>query len=124
MNNNNGFAEALKEINTLLNVNKKVELDVLEQAANYFVEKLKPRIPKSAKNKIHLRDTLKVVVKEDMVQVIFDDNTFYWHLVEHGHKKVNGGKVKGAHMVQNTFDADGEKIAGIMSQKIIKKMGG
>lgn len=124
MNNNNGFADALKEINTLLNVNKKVELEVLEQAAQYFVEKLKPRIPKSAKNKTHLRDTLKVVVKDDMVQVVFDDNTFYWHLVEHGHKKVNGGKVKGRHFVQNTFDAEGDKIAEIMSQKIIKKMGG
>ena len=27
--NNNGFAEALEDINTLLRVNKKVELDVL-----------------------------------------------------------------------------------------------
>lgn len=123
--NNNGFADALREINTLLNVNKKVELDVLEEAANYFVEKLRPRIPKSAKNKTHLRDTLKVIVQKDMVQIMFDDNSFYWHLVEHGHKKANGkGKVKGRHFVQNTFDAEGDKIADIMANKIIKKMEG
>ena len=30
--NNNGFAEALEDINTLLRVNKKVELDVLDEA--------------------------------------------------------------------------------------------
>ncbi|MDF2789516.1 MAG: hypothetical protein K0S80_2614, partial [Neobacillus sp.] len=35
--NNNGFADALNEINTLLKVGKDVEIDVLEQAANYFV---------------------------------------------------------------------------------------
>ena len=39
--NNNGFAEALEDINTLLRVNKKVELDVLDEA-KYFASKLKP----------------------------------------------------------------------------------
>lgn len=122
--NHNGFAEALREINTLLKIDKRVELDVLEEAANYFVEKLKPRIPRTNRNKKHLADGLKVVVLDDMVQVVFEGDFFYWHLVEHGHKKVNGGKVKGVHMVQNTFDSDGNKIADIMANKIIKKMEG
>lgn len=122
--NNNGFADALNQINTLIKVNKRVELEVLEEAAKYFVEKLKPRIPVSAKNKSHMRDSLKVVVKNDMVQVVFEGDIFYWHLAEHGHKKVNGGKVRGRHFVQNTFDAEGDKIAEIMANKIINKMEG
>lgn len=124
MNNNNGFAEALEEINTLLKVDKKVELNVLDEAANFFVEKLRPRIPKSVKNKKHMRDGLEIVVEKDVVQVVFDGDIFYWHMVEHGHKKVNGGKVKGRHFVQNTFDKEGDKIASIMADKIINKMGG
>lgn len=125
MANNNGFADALQEINTLAKVNKRVELDVLEEAAEYFADKLRPRIPKSKMNGVHLRDQLKVVVNGDMVQVIFEDAGWYWHLVEHGHKRANGrGRVKGRHFVQNTWNAEGEKVAEIMAEKIIKKMGG
>lgn len=123
--NNNGFADALNEINTLIKVNNKVELDVLEQAAEYFVKKLRPRIPKSSQSGKHLRDALKVVVQNDHVSVEFEDWAYYWHLVEHGHKKASGrGKIKGRHFVQNTFDAEGEKIADIMANKILDKMGG
>ncbi len=123
--NNNGFADALKEINTLLKVDKKVELTVLEEAAEYFVQKLKPLIKASDRNKKHLRDSLKVVVKGDRVSVEFEDDAWYWYLVEHGHKKSNGkGKVKGQHFVQNTFDMEGDKIAEIMANEIINKMGG
>ncbi|MCV9884701.1 HK97-gp10 family putative phage morphogenesis protein [Metabacillus halosaccharovorans] len=123
--NNNGFSEALKEINTMLKVNKQVEKDVLEEAAKYFVHKLKTRIPVSNRRSKHLRDSLKVVVKDDIVSVEFEDDAFYWHMVEHGHKKANGkGKIKGRHFVQNTFDGEGDKIAEIMAQKIIKKMEG
>ncbi|MEW8986455.1 MAG: HK97 gp10 family phage protein, partial [Bacillus sp. (in: firmicutes)] len=35
-NNNNGFVDALNQINTLLKVDNKVQMDVLEEAANYF----------------------------------------------------------------------------------------
>ncbi|MED2404278.1 HK97 gp10 family phage protein [Bacillus thuringiensis] len=122
--NNNGFAEALEDINTLLRVNKKVELDVLDEAAKYFASKLKKRIKMSDKNKrVHLKNSLKVVVKNDHVSVEFKDEAWYWYLVEHGHKKANGkGRVKGKHFVQNTFDAEGDKIADIMAQKIIDRM--
>ncbi|WP_312756080.1 HK97-gp10 family putative phage morphogenesis protein [Rummeliibacillus suwonensis] len=124
MANHNGFADALKQINTLINVNQQVALDTLEEAAQYFVEKLRPKIPESKKNKKHLQDALKVVVKGDRVQVIFEGDFFYWHLVEHGHRKVNGGKVKGRHFVRNTIDKESQKIASMMLNKIIKKMGG
>ncbi|PER45266.1 HK97-gp10 family putative phage morphogenesis protein [Bacillus thuringiensis] len=122
--NNNGFAEALEDINTLLRVNKKVELNVLDEAAKYFAAELKKRIKMSDKNKrAHLKNSLKVVVKNDRVSVEFKDEAWYWYLVEHGHKKANGkGRVKGKHFVQNTFDAEGDKIADIMAQKIIDRM--
>jgi len=126
MVNNNGFADALKEINTLLKVNKDVGKDVLEEAAEYFVKKLKPRIKRSERNtNNHLQDRLKVVVKNEMVSVEFEDDAFYWYMVEHGHKKANGkGKVKGQHFVRHTFDAESDKVADIMTNKIIKKMEG
>jgi HK97 gp10 family phage protein len=125
MANNNGFADALKDINTLIKVDKQVELDVLEQAANYFVNKLKPHIPRTNRNKKHLIDNLKVVVKGDRVSVEFGDAAWYWFLAEHGHKKTGGrGRVKGQHFVRNTFDHEGDKITEIMANKIIKKMGG
>ena len=123
--NNNGFADALEQINTLLNVNQRVSLRALEKAANYFVTKLRPRIPKSKANKQHLKNSLKVVVKNDVVQVVFEDNAWYWHLVEHGHKKANGkGRVRGRHFVRNTMDAENEKISNIMLDEIINRMGG
>ncbi|HFU7087212.1 TPA: HK97 gp10 family phage protein [Bacillus cereus] len=124
VSNNNGFAEALEDINTLLRVDKQVSLDVLDEAARYFSSKLKPRIKMSDKNKrTHLKNSLKVVVKNDRVSVEFEDAAWYWYLVEHGHKKANGkGRVKGKHFVQNTFDAEGDKIADIMAQKILDRM--
>ncbi|MGQ0454103.1 HK97 gp10 family phage protein, partial [Bacillus sp. SS-TM] len=73
--------------------------------------------------RLFLLDGLKVVVKDDRVSVEFKDEAWYWYLVEHGHKKANGkGRVKGKHFVQNTFDAEGDKIADIMAQKIIDRM--
>lgn len=122
--NNNGFAEALEDINTLLRVNKKVEMDVLEEAAKYFASKLKPRIKMSNKNKrTHLQNSLKVVVKNGRVSVEFEDAAWYWYLAEHGHKKANGkGRVKGLHFVQKSFDSEGDKIADIMAQKILDRM--
>lgn len=121
MNNNNGFADALKQTKQLLKVDKKVTLSVLEEAAEYFAKRLRPRIPVDRSN---LRDNLKVVVKNDKVQVVFDGNTWYWHLVEHGHKKPFGrGRVKGRHFVRNTWDAESKRIEQIMTEKIIMKMG-
>lgn len=122
MQNNNGFADALKQMKTLLDVDKKVTLEALEEAAEYFAKKLKPRIPKKTGK---LRNSLKVVVQSDMVQVAFENDTWYWHLAEHGHKKRGrSGRVKGRHFVRNTWTAEQNKIEEIMLDKIIKKMEG
>ncbi|MEN1934969.1 HK97-gp10 family putative phage morphogenesis protein [Paenibacillus sp. 102] len=122
--NHNGFADALEDINTLLRVNKQVSMDVLEEAAKYFAAELKKRIKLSNKNKqTHLKNSLKVVMKGDHVSVEFEDKAWYWYLAEHGHKKANGkGRVKGLHFAQNTFDAEGDKIADILAQEIIDRM--
>lgn len=124
--NNNGFEDALKTMKTLLAVDKNVALDVLEEAADYFSEKLKPRINLSNKSKrTHLRNSLKVVVEGDVVRVVFEDAAWYWHLADKGHKKRGGrGRVKGLHFVQNTFDGESGKIADIMAEKIINRMEG
>lgn len=118
--NNNGFAQALQDINTLIRVEQTVSEVNLNKAAKYFVRKLEGKINKSNKNKKHLRDSLKVVIKGDHVSVQFESDKFYWHMVEHGHRKANGkGRVKGQHFVKNTLDAEAEKLKDIMMERLL-----
>lgn len=125
MKNNNGFADMLKQTKKLLNVDKQVTLSVLEEAADFFAKELRTKIPESNRNTRRLRNQLKVVIKGDKVRVVFEDAGWYWHLVEHGHKKRGGrGRVKGQHFVRNTWDATNNKIEQIMLDKIIQKMEG
>jgi HK97 gp10 family phage protein len=122
-NNQNGFADALNQLNTVVNVNTNVTLDVLETVAQYFVKKLKAVVPTGDGAK-HLKNELKVKVNRDNVQVIFGANAWYWYLVEHGHKAVNGKKIKGQHFVRNTVDRENKKMAEMMLNKIIERMEG
>lgn len=119
MQNNNGFEDALKQINTLLNVNQQVTLNVLEEAAKYFVDKLRKNIPRSKLKKEHMQNALKVVVLNDKVQVVFEDWVFYWRFVDRGTKKM-----RGRHFVRNTLDAESNRISEILTSKIIRKMEG
>ncbi|MEK3822094.1 HK97-gp10 family putative phage morphogenesis protein [Cytobacillus sp. FSL W8-0315] len=118
-NNNNGFAQALDDLRTMIDVNQSVEKDELVQAAEYFVSQLESRIKTSSKNKKHLRDSLKIVIKNDYVSVQFEKDAYYWYMVEHGHKKASGkGRVKGQHFVRNTVDEEQERLIDIMAQRI------
>lgn len=123
-NNRNGFAEALEQLNTVLDVSEQVTLDVLEDVANYFANKLRANIPLGHEN-VHLREEVRVVVYKDYVSVEFSGKGWYWYLAEHGHKKRGGkGRVKGLHFVRNTMDVEKNKIEKMLLDKIMKKMGG
>lgn len=124
MANNNGFADALKQINTLINVNQEVQMDALEEAADYFSKRLKGNI-KDGEGPEHISDKIEVVVEKDQVSVRFGKGGWYWFLANNGHKKSTGrGRVKGQHFVENTMTKEEGKIAEIMTSKIIKKMEG
>lgn len=126
VNNRNGFADAINQLNTLMDVGQQVQIAALKEAAEYFVAKLRPRINLSDINKqTHLRDSLKVVVKNDRVSVVFEGKAWYWYLAEHGHKKAGGkGRVKGLHFVKNTIDAEKTEIEKIMLRLIVEQMEG
>lgn len=125
MENNNGFADALERMKTLMQVDEKVTHRSLEEAAQYFASKLKKKINKSnLRKRKHLRDMVKVVVKGDVVSVVFEDDGWYWHMADKGHKKRGGGRVKGLHFVENTWSAENRRISDILLSEIIKKMEG
>lgn len=123
MSGNNGFKDALKQMKTLVNVNEKVTMDALEDAANYFVSKLEPALKKSNINKKHMADSLKVVIKKDKIIVIFKENAHYWYMVEKGHR-TSKKRIRGTHTIKKTIDAQSKKLEEIMLNKIIKKMEG
>lgn len=122
--NRNGFADALKQINTLMKVDQEVQLDALEEAAEYFSKKMKDNI-KDGPGEQHISNKIKVVVEKGQVQVAFEKEAWYWFLANNGHKKRGGrGRVKGQHFVENTMTKEEKKISDIMTQKIIKIMEG
>lgn len=122
--NRNGFADALKQINTLMKVDQEVQLDALEEAAEYFSKKMKNNI-KDGPGEQHISNRIKVVVEKGQVQVAFEKEAWYWFLANNGHKKRGGrGRVKGQHFVENTMTKEEKKISDIMTKKIIKIMEG
>ncbi|MBC6300304.1 HK97-gp10 family putative phage morphogenesis protein [Listeria booriae] len=117
MSNNNGFLDAMQQLGKLSQVNENVALDALEEAAEFFVQVLRPSIPKTVKNRKHLQDALKVKMEDDIVKVYFEDDQFYWRFVEHG--TVNQ---RAQNFVRGTYSQNQKKIEEIMLSKIIKKM--
>lgn len=143
MGNHDGFADVIKELNKIVDVQQKLSEEALIAGANHFVEQLKPRIPRTTFNKQHLIDNLGIEKKEDKVTVVFYVDAFYWYMAEHGHltagpkhrleqRRKNGvktrvarkgnKKVKGQFFVRNTIDAESERIGQIMLGKINKKI--
>ena len=118
--NNNGFQEMADYSSRLARVDpKKITLESLEEAANFFVEKLFPNIPKSLMKKKHMKDHVKVEVSEDKVTIYFDGTAFYWRFVENGTTKI-----KAVHFVEGTWQQNKEMIENIMTQKLFKELEG
>ncbi|EAF8771730.1 hypothetical protein A0221_12790 [Listeria monocytogenes] len=117
--NNNGFSDVQKRLGKMSNVNQTVTLEVLEEAAIFFAAKLAPNIPLSVRNSKHLRNAIKVEIKENKVVVFFDSNNFYWRFVDHG-----STKQKAQNFVRGTYIQNKSKIEEIMLRKIVEKMEG
>ncbi len=98
---------------------EEITLESLEEAAEYFVEKLIPKIPKSLMKKQHMRDHLKIEVSEEKVTVFFEDTAFYWRFAENGTKHI-----KAVHFVESTWQQEKTKIEDIMTRKLLKKIEG
>lgn len=114
-----GFSDAVLNLKTVVNANEKVTIDAMKEAADYFVAKLSPMLIRSDLNKKHMADGLKVVVKKDVVQVIFEDYAWYWYLKEHGHKKANGrGRVPGTHIIRNTTENESNRLQQMILSKL------
>lgn len=114
-NNKNGFAEMADFLGNLSKVDpKKLSLDALEEAANFYLDKLLPRIPKSLLKKKHMREQIKVVVEDERVKVQFEDSSFYWRFAENG-----TSKQRAQHFASGTYEQNKEKIEEIMTRKIL-----
>ncbi|MEM5199102.1 HK97-gp10 family putative phage morphogenesis protein [Enterococcus faecium] len=115
MANNNGFADMADYLGKLSQVDPaKVSMDSLEKAANFYMEKLLPNIPKSLFRKKHAADQVHVVIENDQVQVAFEGTAFYWRFAENGTKNQ-----KAQHFASGTFEQNKDQIEKIMTQQIL-----
>lgn len=120
MKDNNGFQDMLDYTSRLSQVDpQKVTLESLNEAAQYFVDKLLPNIPRSLMKKKHMKDHIKVDVEDDKVTIYFEDTSFYWRFVENGTVKM-----KAQHFVEGTWQQQKSNVEDIMTKKIIKEMEG
>lgn len=115
----NGFQDMSDHFGNLTKVTDKVTLESLEEAANFYVSKLLPRIPVSLKKKNHMKDHIKVEIVEEEIIVKFDDMQFYWRFVENG--TVNQ---KAQHFASGTFEQYKNQIESIMIKKVMENMRG
>lgn len=118
--NKNGFAEMSDILGELSRVDPvKVSLESLEEAANFYVDKMLPRIPKSLMKRKHMRDQIKVVVEKDRVRVTFEDTAYYWRFAENGTTNQ-----RAQNFASGTYEQNKNKIEEIMTQKIMDLWGG
>lgn len=113
--NNNGFKDMADYMGNLARVDPvQLSLESLEDAANFYMSKLIPMIPKSLLKKKHMADQVKVEVEDDRVIVAFDGTAFYWRFAENG--TVNQ---RGQHFASGTFEQNKTEIENLMTKKII-----
>jgi HK97 gp10 family phage protein len=114
--NNNGFADMADYLGKLSEVDpKKITIDSLQKAATFFMEQLIPKIPKSLLKKKHAAEHVKVVVKDDGVEVRFEEMVYYWRFPENG--TVNQ---KAQHFASGTYQQNRSTIEELMTQDIMK----
>ena len=116
MADKNGFKDVADYLGKIMRADpQKVSIESLTNAANFYTEKLIPKIPKSLMKKEHMRDHVKVVVEEDQVKVVFDDTAFYWRFVENGTPNQ-----RAQHFASGTFEQYREQIEKLMTEQIMK----
>nr|WP_172503093.1 HK97-gp10 family putative phage morphogenesis protein [Enterococcus faecalis] len=106
-------------LGTIAEVTEEITKESLEEAANFYLNKLLPKVHKSLLKKKHMRDQLKVEVTNEGVEVVFEDTAFYWRFAENG--TVNQ---KAQHFASGTFEQYKSQIEMIMTKKIMNKMKG
>ncbi|MGL4335238.1 MAG: HK97-gp10 family putative phage morphogenesis protein [Lactococcus garvieae] len=120
MQDNNGFQDMADYTSRLARVDPvKITKESLQEAAEYFVARLLPAIPRSLRNKKHMKDHVKIEVDEDKVTVYFEGTSYYWRFVENG-----TSKIRASHFVEGTWQQQKENIEDIMTQKLIKELEG
>lgn len=114
----NGFEEMGDHFGKLATVDiKKVSQDSLEAAAEFYIKKLIPNIPISARKGKHAKDQVKIEIRENEVSVIFADEAFYWRFLEKG-----TAKMKATHFASRTWEQNKNKIEDIMTNKLLKEL--
>lgn len=113
--NSNGFADMADYLGKLSEVDpEKLTIDSLQTAANFYLEQLIPKIPKSLLKKKHMADQVKVIVEKNQVKVAFDDTTFYWRFAENG--TINQ---RAQHFASGTYQQNRMTIEQLMTKDIL-----
>lgn len=114
--NNNGFAEMADYMGKISEVDpKKVSMPSLEKAANFYLNQIIPKVPRSLLKKKHMNDQIKVVVEEDNVKVVFEDTAFYWRFEENGTKNK-----RAKNFASSTYEQNKETIEKLMVDEIME----
>lgn len=118
MASNNGFQQQADYLGRLSQVDpRKIAIGSLEAAAQFYIEKLLPSIPKSLMRKKHMKDHIKVEIFETEVKVMFEDTAFYWRFAENG--TVNQ---RAQHFASGTYAQNKSKIEKIMVRQVLDQM--
>lgn len=116
----NGFEAQADFFGNLMKADPaKITMKSLEEAADFYVTQLIPQIPKSLRKKEHMKDHVKVVIEEKQVKVTFEEMAYYWRYPENG-----TNKQKAQRFASKTYKKHSDKIAEIMTRKILKEWKG
>lgn len=115
MADGNGFEDIALYLGTVTKLDNHVTMEALQNAADYYLQQLIPRIPVSLLNKKHMKDQVKVEIRNDEVVVAFNDTAYYWRFVENG-----TANQKPQHFASGTYEQNKHQIEKIMQEKITR----